>query len=74
MAHLKRLVDERNLSLKDAAKFMLEPVANGQAPSVSVTNRKNIIKAFMESRSDRRGTTLRDIKTRMRRVLETIAG
>ena len=33
VADLKRLVDERNLSLKDAAKFMLEPVANDQAPS-----------------------------------------
>ena len=71
IADLKRLVDERNLSLKDAAKFMLEPVANDQAPSV--TNWENIIKDFLDSRSDRRGTTLRDLKTRMRRVLETIA-
>ena len=67
VADLKRLFDERKLSLKEAAKFMLEPVANGQAPSV--TNWENIIKAFLESRSDRRGTTLRDLKTRMRRVL-----
>ena len=35
VADLKRLVDERNLSLKEAAKFMLEPVANDQAPSVT---------------------------------------
>ena len=34
VADLKRLVDERNLSLKEAAKFMLEPVAKDQAPSV----------------------------------------
>ena len=67
VADLKRLVDERNLSLKEAAKFMLEPVANDQAPSV--TNWENIIEAFLDSRSDRRGTTLRDLKTRMRRVL-----
>ncbi len=46
---------------------MLEPVANDQAPSV--TNLENIIKSFLNSRSDRRGTTLRDLKTRMRRVL-----
>ena len=35
VADLKRLVDERNLSLKEAAKFMLEPVAKDQAPSVT---------------------------------------
>ena len=71
VADLKRLVDERNLSLKEAAKFMLEPVAKDQAPSV--TNWENIIEAFLDSRNDRRGTTLRDLKTRMRRVLETIS-
>ncbi len=32
VADLKRLVEERNLSLKDVAKFMHEPVANDQAP------------------------------------------
>ena len=67
VADLKRLVYERNLSLKEAAKFMLEPEANYQAPSV--TNWENIVKAFLDSRSDRRGTTLRDLKTRMRSVL-----
>ena len=61
VADLKRLVDERNLSLKEAAKFMLEPVANDQAPSV--TNWGNIVDSFLDSRSDRRGTTLRDLKT-----------
>ncbi len=50
---------------------MLEPVANDQAPRV--TNWGNIVDSFLDSRSDRRGTTLRDLKTRMRRVLETIA-
>ena len=50
---------------------MLEPVANDQAPSV--TNWGNIVDSFLDSRSDRRGTTLRDLKTRMRRVLETIS-
>ena len=46
---------------------MLEPVANDQAQSL--TNWENTIKAFLDSRSDCRGTTLRDLKTRMRRVL-----
>ena len=35
VADLKRLVDERNLSLKEAAKIMLEPLAKAQAPSVT---------------------------------------
>ena len=34
VADLKRLVNENNLSLKQAAKFMLEPLAKDQAPSV----------------------------------------
>ena len=71
VADLKRLMEERNLSLKEAANFMLEPVSKDQAPTI--TNWKNIVEAFIESRSDRRGTTLRDLKTRMRRVLETLA-
>ena len=45
---------------------MLEPVAKDQAPSVLT---ENIIEAFLECRSARRGTTLRDVKARMRRVL-----
>ena len=49
VADIKRLVDERNLSLKEVAKFMLEPEAKDQAPSV--TNWENIIEAFPESRS-----------------------
>ncbi len=65
VADLKRPVDERSLSLKEAAKFILEPVAKDQAPS---TNWENINETFPESRSDRRWTTLRDLKTIMRRV------
>ena len=42
-------------------------MAKDQAPSV--TNWENLIEAFVESRSDSRGITLRDLKTRMRRVL-----
>ena len=33
VAELKRLVDERNLSLKEAAKFILERLAKYQAQS-----------------------------------------
>ena len=52
--------------INHAAKFMLESLANDQFPSV--TKLENIIEAFLESRSDRRDTTLRDLKIRMRSV------
>ena len=42
---------ERNLSLKEATKFMLEPVSKDQAPTI--TNWNNIVDAFIESRIDR---------------------
>tara|TARA_Y100001968_G_C18896970_1_gene498904 strand:+ start:179 stop:457 length:279 start_codon:yes stop_codon:yes gene_type:complete len=71
VADLKRLIYERNLSLKEAAKFMLKPVARDQAPSV--INWENITEAFLEMRSDRRETSLRDLKTRMRRVFNQVS-
>ena len=45
VADLKSLMEERNLSLKEAAKFMLEPVSKDQAPTI--TNWKNIVEAFI---------------------------
>ena len=66
VAYLKRLFAERNLSLKEASKFMLKSVGRDQAPSI--TNWNNIVEAFIDLINDRRGTTLRDLKTRMRRV------
>ena len=34
VADLKRLMEERNLSLKEATKFLLEPTAKDQSPSI----------------------------------------
>ena len=45
VADLKRLMEERNLSLKEATKFLLEPAARDQAPSI--TNWKNIVKHLL---------------------------
>ena len=42
VADLKRLMEERNLSLKEATKFLLEPAARDQAPSI--TNWKNTVR------------------------------
>ena len=44
VAYLKRLVEERNLSPEEAAKFMIEPVAKDQAPGV--TNWEKQLKLF----------------------------
>ena len=49
-------MEERNLSLKEATKFLLEPAARDQAQSI--TNWKNIVETFIESRSDRRDKIL----------------
>tara|TARA_Y100001968_G_scaffold294141_1_gene300512 strand:- start:467 stop:583 length:117 start_codon:yes stop_codon:yes gene_type:complete len=38
---------------------MPEPVGRDQAPSITDWN--NIVEAFIDSRNDRRGTTLRDL-------------
>ena len=61
---------ERNLSLKEATKFMLEFVSKDKTPTN--TNWKNIVEAFNESRNNRRGANLRDLRTRIRRILETL--
>ena len=50
VADLKRLMEESNLSLKETAKFLLEPVARDKAPSITLW--KNIIEAFFESRNE----------------------
>ena len=44
VADIKRLVNERNLSLKKVTKFMLEPMGKDQAPSV--TNWENYLLLF----------------------------
>ena len=49
---------------------MLESVAKDQAPII--TYWKNIVEAFVESRNDNLGITLRDLKIIIRRVLETL--
>ncbi len=45
-SHKKILIEESNLSLKEATKFLCEPASRDQVPTI--TNHKNIVKAFIE--------------------------
>ena len=46
IADLKRLMEERNLSLKEATKFMIKSVSKDKAPTITIW--KNIVEAFIE--------------------------
>ena len=71
VADLKRLLEERNLkSLKEAESFRLGRDEHDQ--SEGIQGWEALTNAFIESRGNRRESTLRDLRTRMRRVLETM--
>ncbi len=66
---LKRLVNERNLSLNEAKKLLFAPV--NQVDSSS-ENWQALKDSYLESKSDRRITTLKDINTRLNNLLITL--
>ena len=66
---LKRLVNERNLSLNEAKKLLFAPV--NQVDSSS-ENWQALKDSYLESKSDRRSTTLKDINTRLNNLLVTL--
>ena len=66
---LKRLVNERNLSLNEAKKLLFAPV--NQVDSSS-ENWQALKDSYIESKSDRRSTTLKDINTRLNNLLVTL--
>ena len=68
VAELKRLIDDRNLTIKEAEKFRLGPSEEGNA--VTVINLVIIADEFIKSRSGNRLKTQQDLKTRMDRVLD----
>ena len=68
IGELKRLINERNLTLKEAEKFRVGSTEEGRA--TSVTNWEHLSEAFMDSRKGNRAPTKRDLKTNMLRVLE----
>ncbi len=66
---LKRLVNERNLSLTEAKNLLFAPV--NQVDS-SGENWEALKASYLESKSDRRSTTLKDINTRLNNLLITL--
>ena len=66
---LKRLVNERNLSLNEAKKLLFAPV--NQVDSSS-ENWQALKDSYLASKSDRRSTTLKDINTRLNNLLVTL--
>ena len=70
VAKLKRLIDDRNLTIKEAEKFRLGPSEEGS--SVTVINWASIADEFIKSRSGNRLKTQQDLKTRMDKVLDIL--
>ena len=68
VAELKRLIDDRNLTIKEAEKFRLGP--SEERSAVTVINWASIADEFIKSRSGNRLKTQQDLKTRMDRVLD----
>ena len=66
---LKRLVNERNLSLNEAQKLLFAPVNKVDSSS---ENWEALKDSYLESKSDRRSTTLKDINTRLKNLLVTL--
>ena len=66
---LKRLVNERNLSLTEAKNLLFAPV--NQVDS-SGENWEALKASYLESKSDRRSITLKDINTRLNNLLITL--
>ena len=66
------LMDERNLSLKDAAKLStIDPSAASKPMTQKVTGWEAIAADFLKSRGDRRSSTKSDLSLRVNRALET---
>ncbi len=61
VAELRRLMTERNCTLAEAEKFRLEPIS--QDKTGNIRSWKNMVDAFLEQRSNRRETTLKDLRS-----------
>jgi integrase len=70
VARLRQLMEERNLALAEAHKLTTAPAASSEASGA--INWPAVAEAFLATRSDRRATTLRDLKGRVRNALLTL--
>ena len=70
VARLRQLMEERNLGLTEAHNLTTAPAASSEASGA--INWAAVAEAFLATRSDRRATTLRDLKARVRNALLTL--
>ncbi len=70
VAQIRTVMDERSLGLTEAHLLIEEPVA--RSATTGAANWDAIAKAFLESRGDRRESTLRDLRNRITRTLLTL--
>ena len=71
VAERRTLMESRNLSLKEAQELLEGSAADPDGPQGAL-NWRAIAEAFLESRSDRRPTTLHDLKKRVERALSSL--
>jgi len=73
VAHLQHLMQERNLGLAEANQLSSSSEAiETNGTETEAINWGAVAEAFLESRSDRRCTTLRDLRMRVKNALTTL--
>lgn len=71
VAEIRSRMESQNLSLKEALDLLQGSGAELNTPEGAL-NWQAVAEAFLASRSDRRSTTQRDLRTRVRRTLTTL--
>ena len=70
VARIRQLIDERGLSLSEAHSLIV--VAEANEATADWINWERVSEQFLESRSDRRESTLRDLRYRIANVQQTL--
>jgi integrase len=70
VARIKRLIDERGLGLAEASALV--SAADSASEGVDGINWRGVVDQFLESRADRRKSTLADLRFRVGNVLLTL--
>lgn len=71
IARIRHLIDERGLSLCEAHSLIV--VAEANEATADWINWERVSEQFLESRSDRRESTLRDLRYRIANIQKTLA-
>ena len=74
VGQLRSLMEERNLSLQDALKLNTEALGGGaqQGGGEDFSGWPEVAAMFLKSREGRRSSTMRDLRTRVKRTLEAL--